>query len=236
MQDGRNLARGTAVNHNCVQSGRRPHARISATFSRRNRRSPRFRSRCRSPTRFLEHDGKSHFLESCCTIFRYVWITLMSRDKRKLALTCFMRHPSMMIGMLMEISHCVNPGSVWHDSRCYTTRPGNILPEESSNMSKVHSVKPLINGRKKKQNWTLREHKEAFYSIPDDDFDYEEILNNARRSLEIRRASALPCNGSDPVHVTGLTWKRSDWILHAYSKIRSLEHNHWIARTSKYKE
>ena len=38
-----------------VQSGERPHARISARFIRRNIRSPRCRSRYRSLTRFLEH-------------------------------------------------------------------------------------------------------------------------------------------------------------------------------------
>ena len=74
-----------------------------------------------------------------------------------------------------------------------------------------------------------REHR-GIYSSLDDDPDYEEIMNNARRKLVSRRASAMHCkatksanpNGSnwgDPMQVIGLRLKRKDWILHVQSKI-----------------
>ena len=60
MQNGRNLAKGTAVVHRYVHSVRRLHAGLSAKFSRRERRSPGSRSRCRSSTTFLEESWKLH--------------------------------------------------------------------------------------------------------------------------------------------------------------------------------
>ena len=71
-----------------------------------------------------------------------------------------------------------------------------------------------MSGLKKNQNWTLRERR-SIYSIPDDNPEGEEIMNNARRKLETRRASAMLCNVTtpvnpngkgDPLQVIGLRW------------------------------
>ena len=106
LQDGRNLARRTASNYHCVQSGRRPRARISANF-RRERGSPISRlSKLHKISGalwkitkigiMLVWERNSMFRR---TIFRYRWITLMSREKPKAALTLFMRQPSMVNGI-----------------------------------------------------------------------------------------------------------------------------------------
>ena len=51
-------------------------------------------------------------------------------------------------------------------------------------------------------------------SIPDDEADYEEIVNNARRKLETRTASAMLCKVIPPTNPNGSCWWRScasDW-------------------------
>ena len=47
-----------------------------------------------------------------------------------------------------------------------------------------------------------------------DDIDYEENMNNARRTLDITRAPRLPRKVTTPVNPNGSSWKRqgaSDW-------------------------
>ena len=51
------------------------------------------------------------------TIVRYLCIALMSRDQRKKHLcTSCEREPSVIIGISLETTHYLNPGSVWQDS------------------------------------------------------------------------------------------------------------------------
>ena len=63
-----------------------------------------------------------------------------------------------------------------------------------------------------------------------DDLDFEEIIHNARRKLEIRKASAMPCNVTTPANPNGSSWlrpcasecskmERTNWILHVQSTI-----------------
>ena len=136
MQDGRNIARMTAVILPLPTSGKNSSNKI---FSRR--RSPRSQTRSWSSTRFLKYSGRLHMLESSCsddeaqefrrTIFRYLWITFLRTIVRcliyldvqrqtKTSFDVFKRRPSMITGTWMETSHCLNRGSVWHDSRCST--------------------------------------------------------------------------------------------------------------------
>ena len=115
----RNLARWTPVIYRYLQIGERPDAGISA-----EKRSPRSRSRsrCRSTTRFPEHCGKkktsgiiSHQNETLCSQIRVPdsselnWCPETNWNR---ALMYFMRQPSMITGILMETSHCLNPASV----------------------------------------------------------------------------------------------------------------------------
>ena len=57
----------TTVIHRYLHGLRQHHAGISGSFFWGKRRSPRPRSRWRSTTRFLEHSGKLHMSESCCS-------------------------------------------------------------------------------------------------------------------------------------------------------------------------
>ena len=191
MQDGRNVARRTAVIHRCVHSGRRPQARISTMVFRRNRRSPTSWSRFRSSPKSQEYYGRLRTSESRRsknetlfrrTTFRYFWIILVSRDKRKQVLMYFTRRPSMNVGLWIAKNHCLNCGSAWHVSRCSTeihqsdmcgfkaSRQRNWLLQEldifgqesGQAFQNALSVKPWIDGQKKNPNWTQRESNEAF--------------------------------------------------------------------------
>ena len=84
-----------------------------------------------------------------------------------------------------------------------TTRPGNIWPEEWSNMSKGSQ-------RKTKNEWVERKPKleaardqRRIYSILDNDLGHEVIIDNAKRKLEIRRASAMPGKVAKPANPNG---------------------------------
>ena len=146
----------------------------------------------------------------------------------------FKRRPSMITGTWRETSQSLNRGSVRHDSRCsttihqkgyirvqgrltkkqVTTRPGNIWPEQWSNMSKGSQ-------RKTKNEWAERKPKlddardqRGIYSIPDNGFGHEVIIDNAKRKQEIRRASAMPCKVATPANPNGSSWRRpcaSEW-------------------------
>ena len=178
MQDGRNLARKTAVIHHCVQSGKRPQARIPKTFFRKKTRSQRFKSRCWSATRFLEKCGRSRISESCCskdetmfrkTIFRYLWITSIFRDEQIQAVMYFVQRQSMITGRWRQVTvwslDWCNTIRVAHQKptrkqmwvqrrltkKQVTTRPGNFWPEEGPTWQKASSVKPLISGQEKTQ-------------------------------------------------------------------------------------
>ena len=54
----------------------------------------------------------------------------------------------------------------------------------------------------------------GIHFILDDELDFREIMNNARRKLEIGRASALSCKVTKPANPKGSSWGRpcaSDW-------------------------
>ena len=137
----------------------------------------------------------------------------------------------------------INPGWVSHDSRCSTkkppeglvwvqgrltkkqviTRPGNMLAGRLvKHVKKALSAKTQIRGQKKNAKLDAARERRAIYTVLDEDLVYEEIMNSARRTLEIRRASANPLQkspnqptrmvqtGRDIVRVIGLKLKRQD--------------------------
>ena len=66
-----------------------------------------------------------------------------------------------------------------------------------------------------------REQRRIIYSILDNDLGHEVIIDNAKRKLEIRRASAMHCkvtkpanpNGGGLVQVSGPRWKPNTKLL-----------------------
>ena len=59
-----------------------------------------------------------------------------------------------------------------------------------------------------------REQRGMYFTIPNDDLGYDEIVKNARRKLEIRSASAMPWKVTKPANASGSSWERpcaSDW-------------------------
>ena len=118
----------------------------------------------------------------------------------------------------------------------HSKSPRHIRLEERSNVS---------------QNSSAQSHEYAarvqrgIYFIPDDP-DYEEIMNNARRKLEVRRASAMPCNVTTPVNPNGSGWERScasDWsemetkrLNSPCSKQDDEKQYHGLAKTSNHRE
>ena len=92
----------------------------------------------------------------------------------------------------------------------------------------------------------VREQR-GIYFIPDDDPDSEEFVDNARRKVEIGRASAMLCkvatpadaNGSswrDPVQGNGLRWKQKKLNSSCLKKDREDIINHRFANDSNTKE
>ena len=97
--------------------------------------------------------------------------------------------------------------------------------------SKKSSLRAAIN-KCAEENPKLHAAKEkrGICSIQDDDAEYEEILNNARRKLAIKRASAMHCKVATLANTSGSSWwrpcasdglkvKRKDRMLHVQSKI-----------------
>ena len=175
--------------------------------------------------------------------FRDPWITWMSRAKRKLALTYFVRQPSMIIGKFIDGDKSLsdawigvtrfellnkNPpsGHMWVQLQDLDISSG----KNGQECRKTLSAKPWRNGQKKNPNWTQRESNEAF--IPNDVPGYEEVGNNATRKLETSRAPTMPRTVTKPANPNGSSWemqvmdlklKRKDWVLHAQSKIMRAE-------------
>ena len=165
------------------------------------------------------------------TIFPYIWFTLVFRDKRKRALMYFKRRPSMIVGTQMETSHCLNHGSVWHDSRCsaeihqkdfcgfkadwrrnrsqQTRKPCGQKNVQSGHKS--HSVKPQMNRQEKNQTWTRQENNEAIILFP------TMILVTKSWTVpeEIWKHCGLQrCFVKSPANPNGSSWRRpcaSDW-------------------------
>ena len=137
------------------------------------------------------------------TIFRYLWITLISRDKRRRTLMYCKRLPSLIIGTLMETSHCLNPGWVWQESN-YSTNihqtdtcrfeadkrrnrllqdPNSVCQESGQECRKTLSKEPEVNRQKKNPNWTQRENDEEVTLLP-------KMIRMMRRSWTTRGANA----------------------------------------------
>ena len=142
------------------------------------------------------------------TFFRYIWILLMFRDNNHNKLRCSSRGDNRwLLERCLTISQCLNLGSLRHDSRCsatihhnekmwvqeqVTTIPGNISPEERSNMSKRFTAQSHTEvGRRTNTIGSCEREQRGIHSIPGDP-DYEEIVKIAIRKLEIPRASAMP--------------------------------------------
>ena len=173
---------------------------------------------------------------------------------RKQAFMYFNGRSSIFLGILMETGHCLNRGSVSERhmqvqgrlvKKHVTRGPGNIGPKEWSSVSKNYP-------RKARNQWAeeipnlnaAREHR-GIHFIPDDALDYEDIMNNARRKREMRRASAMPCKITTPANPSGSSWARPcarKWSKMAPTtelfmfEARSWENDHRIAKNSNYKE
>ena len=127
--------------------------------------------------------------------FRCLGITLISRDKRKFALTYFMKQPSMIIGTFVETLH-------WKDSNCSTQnspeRPiagAKLRDKETS----YHKTFKILAGRMVKnvekrsaQSWQemdpAREQR-GIYFTPNDEPVHEESMNNAKNLGDIKNLS-----------------------------------------------
>ena len=217
----------------------------SVQFFRSSRKSPRARSRCRSLQGFWRLVGNYIFrnhvvprnetLQS--TIFRYLWITLMSRDKRKHAFEV-LHEATIAIGISMETSHCLNRVSVWHDARCSARRihqkekcvfkadrRRNRSQQEQETFDqknapicqKAYSVKPDIKLVEEESKLDAAREQHSIYSVPDDDPHCEETRNNAGRTLEMR-ASAMLCKVTNHTSQPERFWLESilcKWVVKA---------------------
>ena len=88
-----------------------------------------------------------------------------------------------------------------------TSRPGHIWPEEWSNMSKGSQRKAPRKWADEQPNLDAAREQRGFYFIPDDDPDDAEFVNNARRKVEIGRASAMPCKVATTADAIGSSWR-----------------------------
>ena len=64
------------------------------------------------------------------------------------------------------------------------------------------------------KNWTLAREQRGIYFIVDGDPNCEESVHNARRKLDIRRASVMSCKVTTPTDPNGSSWERpcaSEW-------------------------
>ena len=98
-----------------------------------------------------------------------------------------------------------------------TTRPGNIWPEEWSNMSDNYQRRATKKWAEEKNQIGCSESKDNFYFVANDDPGYEDITNNAERNGKWgRRCHAKSPHqpertvqaGGGPVQVTGLRSER----------------------------
>ena len=124
------LQDGQPLSTRFVQSAWRLQA-ISSRQILQRRRSPRSRYRCLKLDNItgvvaemtcigiMFQERNSMFRKRFSETFQLHW---MCRDKRKRALMYFTRQPSLIIGILMETCHCLNPGSGWQDSNCRTKK------------------------------------------------------------------------------------------------------------------
>ena len=170
------------------------------------------------------------------TIFLDIWNLWCFRDEQKQALPYLEWRPSMIFGTWTAKSHCLNLGSVWHDFALLNknphqghTRVGSRQTDEetgrnrnrkhearrkSQTCQRAHSLKRHINGLQKNLQLDAARDQRGIYFIPEDDPDDAEVVNDASRKLQIRRASAMPCKVTTPADLNGSSWKRpcgSDW-------------------------
>ena len=96
-----------------------------------------------------------------------------------------------------------------------TKKPGNIWPEQWSNMSKGSQRKTKNKWAQEKPELDKAREQRGICFIPDDDLGHEVIIHNAKRKLEIRRASTMPCKVEKPANPNGSSWRRpcaSEWF------------------------
>ena len=96
-----------------------------------------------------------------------------------------------------------------------TTRPGNIWSEEWSNVAKGSQRKTKNEWLERKPKLEAAREQRGICFIPDDDLDYPEIIFNATRKLEIRRATAMLCKVTTAANPNESSWRRpcaSEWV------------------------
>ena len=101
-------------------------------------------------------------------------------------------------------------GDLWVQERLtkkqVTARPGIVCPEEWSRMLKKSQRKAFNEWAEEKPELDAARERRGIYFTPDDEPDNEDIMNNARRNLDVRRASAVSCKGTTPVNPNGSRW------------------------------
>ena len=178
------LQEGTAVIHSCVQSGRRPQARILTTFFRRKEEAwdpyPEVEARQDFWSTMWEityvgimllHERNFLFRR---TIFQHLWITWCAETNANDHWCTSWGNHRGLLEFTWRQSQCVNPGSVWHGSSCSTEihqkdlcgvkadwRKNRLLKDveifgrkNGQTCRKAFSAKPKTNGRKTNQKWT----------------------------------------------------------------------------------
>ena len=97
-------------------------------------------------------------------------------------------------------------GSRQTDEEAGHNKTRKYLAEEWARMSKNWQRKAIIIGAEEKPKLdAAREHSGILF-IPTDESDHEDITNNARRKLEIRTVSVMPCKVIKPGNPNGSSW------------------------------
>ena len=211
-------------------------------------------SRCfQSSTRFQEHCGKNTQIGIMLlcepsfmfrrTLYRYLWITLMSRDKRKRPLMHFTRHPSMILGILMLIS--VTRFDAMNRKSTRRTHVGSRQTDEETGYFNtwIHLARRMVinvekrsaqsresMGRRKTKMDAARAQRGTHF-VPDKwscVWGHRGTVQDAQwTSGEPQRCLAESPNqptrtvqaGGDPVQVIGPKLKRKDWSLQIHRTI-----------------
>ena len=274
MQDGRNLARRPPVIYQCVQSEERPRARISATFFSRNK-EPEIQIQMSKLDKIhgasweityigimLLRERNSMFPR---TNFRYLWLAFIdvhrnrethwrtSCGKRKWFLEKLME--------LMEISHCLNSGSVRQGSRCstkidqeghmwvqgrltkkqVTIRHGHIWPEEWSRMSEHSRRRPTNEWAEEQPKLDAARERRCIYFFTRGNLwtMQEEIWRQGAPQRCLAQSPNANPNGSSWERPHASDFSKTNWNakfeVFMLNK-RSWEQNHGVANNTNYKE
>ena len=191
------------------------------------------------------------------TIFRNLWITFMSRDKRKRAsmdnrrLEYWWRQVT-----VWTLDRCDNEllnknppkGHMWVSKQTdkeVTARPGHIWPEEWSRMSR-NSQRKAINGCKKNPNWTLRESsarhllssERCSWLWGNHGYCHKKIgkKKSLSRTLRSHQTSQPERFKLEAPICKWLVKHLNEKIEFFMLKPRSRGHHQWIAKSSNYSE